>query len=97
MVDNIPGLSIKTRNTQSWSPAAARTRARLRNKLIHNLGCVLVLAFLLFMQPLLHVMCIRNYYKKQQQHYTESTVATCMQCLESQQANGLVAGLSIGS
>ena len=30
MVDNIPGLSIKTRNTQSWTPVAARTRARLR-------------------------------------------------------------------
>ena len=24
MVDNIPGLSIKTRNTQSWTPVAQR-------------------------------------------------------------------------
>ena len=29
--DMQPGLSIKTRNTQQWTPIAARTRAKLRN------------------------------------------------------------------
>ena len=96
MVDNIPGLSIKTRNTQSWSPGAARTRARLRNKLIHNLGCVLVLASYSSCNPCC-MLCASEIIIEKKQHYTESTVATCMQYLESQQANGLVAGLSIGS
>ena len=30
VVDDIPGLSIKTRSTQQWTPIAARTRAKLR-------------------------------------------------------------------
>ena len=29
-IENIPGLTVKTRNTQSWTPIATRTRARLK-------------------------------------------------------------------
>ena len=30
MIDNISGLSVKTRCTKSWTPVAARTRARVK-------------------------------------------------------------------
>ena len=29
-IENTPGLTVKTRNTQSWTPIATRTRARLK-------------------------------------------------------------------
>ena len=32
VVDDVPGLSIQTRNTRQWTPIAARTRAKLRTK-----------------------------------------------------------------
>ena len=30
VIDNTPGLAVKTQNTQSWTPIATRTRARLK-------------------------------------------------------------------
>ena len=33
-IENIPGLTVKTRNTQSWTPIATRTRARLKKWLL---------------------------------------------------------------
>ena len=30
VIDNTPGLAVKTPNTQSWTPIATRTRARLK-------------------------------------------------------------------
>ena len=32
VVDDVPGLSIQTRNSRQWTPIAARTRAKLRTK-----------------------------------------------------------------
>ena len=32
LIDGTPGLAVRTRNTRSWTPIAARTRARLQNK-----------------------------------------------------------------
>ena len=32
VVDDVPGLSIQTRNTRQWTPIAARTRAKLKTK-----------------------------------------------------------------
>ena len=32
LIDGTPGLAMRTRNTRSWNPIAARTRARLQNK-----------------------------------------------------------------
>ena len=30
MVDNTPGLTVRTRSTRSWTPIATRTRARMK-------------------------------------------------------------------
>ena len=32
LLQRTPGLAVWTRNTRSWTPIAARTRARLQNK-----------------------------------------------------------------